>query len=297
MVLTYYKHMLKIIPNNKDLRHFFCTLSIFFTFLTAKSQTVEHIIELNNGLIIQGIVLEMVPNQYIKLQQLDKVNTILMSDIKSMKVLQKSIEPKPIEQTPATYYYTNRNRAGGGGMYNQKPAYKDRSKLKPYPDSGLVNFTSIGITMGSDQFNSATSSFSFNTVFSYPVYKRINLGVMAGIDLYGLYQSSINNYALDVRYFTKKSPTTMFFAGQGGYGLNMSRGNPVDWGGAFFSINFGRVTRSLSNNSGTFWSFGYRFQKFQSDRIRDDFWQWTPVTRDINHYNTNRIDFRFGLIF
>lgn len=294
----------------KQLRHsLFLLLTLAFIFnirVTAQNKT-EDVVYLKNGSIIHGTVLEIIPNQSIKIQTAD--NNLFIFKMEEVDKITKSSKE----------YYRENN--------STPPVYKHQK------GSGYVNIPEVGYYFG---FGDATLSaygqnvgahkndyhaISIRDVNGYRVNSNCIIGLGVGFESY----SGDTNYLPTTQYvpvfcevkffFNSHTSTNAGFAFDIGYNIGLTKNtsytNLMGYGSATITDNYKGgvflnpafiIQEKLNEKTAIYFSIGYIYQETaisEKASINVSLYGYSytsNMTQDAK-LNSNFLSFRAGVEF
>jgi hypothetical protein len=247
------------------MNHFFAILLLLTVVLNINAQISQKldVIELKNGSIIKGNIIEIKPESHVKIESL--CLNIWVFEMKEIAEIRSEIIPlsKPNE-------------------YISK-------------DKGFVNYTSFGILTGpSDNENS--SAFSLDIVNAYKWNNQIITGAGIGYENFNEVYFPV---FIDFRYLLMESSTAPFTILKAGYLIPGWKNEKMDYyyynerkalGGPMFEVGLGAQINTSDKNALTL-SLAYRYQilKHSQDVYESTNYDFTTTM--------NRLSVKFGFCF
>lgn len=261
------------------------------------AQTPENeILYLKNGSEIHGVILEIIPNQTVKIQTKDKSIFVFKMD-EVDKIIK---EPKPQAETYQYQVY----QPSQDDLVKQEPTY-------PFKNKGYTNFTKIGI-LGLSSFNvQEINGYLFNPHLflglglSYDYYRGDALNFLAN----GIFDDGSSSSNDQVSTFLPVFVDFRYFAGEGrssfmsfvdlGYSAlldatdatntNQSSSDyKVDGGGLYFCPGIGMRVYA-SKNFGLVFDFGLKFQNYSAKEYTYSYNGNGISTYSLSGSSTNKI--------
>jgi hypothetical protein len=229
------------------------------SYLWAQTNTID-VVELNNGSVIKGAILEIVPGEKVKI--LTKCDNTWVFDMKDVARISKENAPS------------------------------DKKQRFPESSQGYFNLTSIGVLAG-PKTNQQIAPFSLETINGYRFKDKCRLGLGLGLEFHG---DTYVPILIDGRVGLGKSQISPYFYAQAGYSLPMKKEKENGYngmtlqGGALYSAGFG-VEIHLNPMNSINLSLGWREQVLNSE---EKLWDGkVNIYKDI----IDRLAIRFGFYF
>jgi len=227
--------------------------------LNVFAQKLEDVVYLNNGSIIRGRILEMIPNEYVKIEIAGGSVLVYKAD----EILKMSKEE----------------------VYKSSKPYDPKTK-------GFFTQSTVGFSVG-DGYYYNPMSVSLNVNSGYKWKNRIHAGLSSGFDF--LYIPSIPLMAT-VKWDIFDSRVSPYIGVFGGFLLPLDGKTVEKWqynytGGYLINPIIG-FRNYFNNNTALDFGFGFRRAELYSNRY-DEYYKVTVERTEV----ANRIYFSVGFIF
>lgn len=141
----------------------------------------EEVIYLKNGSVINGIIIEEVPNLKIKIQTSDgNIFEYQMSEIEKFakRIPAKTEYNKPYQTSPQVIIQTPKF----SDSTNPKPVVV-KQNYKDFLKEGFIGITEIGTLFAGDSYGRNYTYFSFNQVIGGRTSQHFSIGMGFGVDV------------------------------------------------------------------------------------------------------------------
>jgi hypothetical protein len=246
-------------PFMKNQMYLLIVVALFSAWHPLMAQDVDHIY-LKTGSIVRGKILEIVPEDHVKIEDLSgNLWVYRMSEVEKI-----SSEP-----------------------------YQSGKKGQNWPlgfDAGFVNLTSIGFLAGSSN-NEQVAPFSLLTVNGYRTSSGIFAGIGTGVEFLS---SNYMPFFLDLRYDLFGEDVVPYLVAKGGYAVPLKADDTsyeIDYtysGGPLLGVGVGLKIKTRQQFAWDI-SFLYRYQETSYKEIygwNNQEYEYTDVF--------NRIEIRLG---
>lgn len=172
---------------------------------------LQDVVYLKNGSIIRGTVVNMVPNETLRIQTLDGSTFVYQ-----MNEVEKITKEQPVNQTRNSF------RPFGGNVASFKPGYEGSADL--------------GYTVGTGTWS--LNRFEFNTSHGYRFNPYFYLGAGLGFHYYHEADGTLMPLFVDARADLMSGNIVPFVDLRAGYSISLSSDEISD-GGAYLSPSVG----------------------------------------------------------
>lgn len=251
-------------------------LIICFTLILHKCYSQHsdlYLIKLKNGLTLKAELIKIVPDSFIVFKQYGLETKLKMSEVIEINFSETNQYLITKKGKPIIF---KRNLPDTGWSFGYQLGFS----------GGLIN--DFGWTR-------PTTSFVSRISILKSVYKLNQVGVLLGFDPYAAYEFVIFPIELHGRHYFYNKPKSPLLYANFGYGLNVSRGNPINNGGLTYSFGLGKSFRTKNQKVFSL-MFGIKNQQAQ-DRLREWNWQTGNSTFYDANFSIRRIEFRTELLF
>ncbi len=247
-------------------------ICIFTVLLTGIHAQSNDYIQLKDGSIIKGEIIEVITDQHIKIKTVEgNVLKYALSDVKKSKI------------------------KGVGNVSSVKLKSK-----------GYYNYTNIGLLMGRNNYSNA--SVNFQMVNGFQFKNKYQIGIGTGINQFD--GSPLLPVYLDARYLFRDTEVTPFVELLGGYSFNLGGETnyypmyssyyapaPVNGGGITSGLQFG-VRNYVKENFGFTISGGYLFQRTNRSYM-DTWWNGAEYVYNevLERKYHHRFEIKLGILF
>lgn len=212
---------------------------LFIAFLKINAQTPLEVVYLKNGSVIRGVVLEQVPNQFIKLETSD--GSIFVYSVDEIEKITKEFSQKSKSGTSAVNYDLE----------------------------GYRGFIDVGYLFGVGDEYSKVDRIELSTAHGYQFNNHFFLG--AGVGMHYLTLDNVFMLPVFVNFkgYLLNNPISPFLDLKGGYSPILTKLEDDDIkGGLYISPSIG-VRFIVADNIGMSVGLGFNFQQIKDIELRE----------------------------